>query len=72
MTRAEEYRAHARYCATAAKFMSSDRAKREFEKQARGWRKMAERAESDEQGTRSFRLSHRSVSLPRKGNKPSH
>lgn len=48
MTRAEEYRVHARYCASAARFMKSDRAKREFEKQARGWLRMAEYAEKDE------------------------
>jgi len=46
MTRAEEYRVHARFCATAARFMSSDRAKREFEKQAHGWLRMAEHAEN--------------------------
>jgi len=49
MTRAEEFRVHARFCATAARFMSNDSAKREFEKQARGWKKMAEHAEHDEQ-----------------------
>jgi hypothetical protein len=48
MTRAEEFRVHARFCATAARFMRSDSAKREFEKQARGWQKMAERAEKDQ------------------------
>jgi hypothetical protein len=46
MTRAEEYRAHARYCACVARFIGGDRAKHEFEKQARGWLKMAERAEN--------------------------
>jgi len=46
MTRVEEYRAHARYCTCAAKFIKSDRAKREFERQARGWLRMAERAEN--------------------------
>jgi hypothetical protein len=48
MTKAEECRVHARYCATAARFMSSDKAKREFEKQARGWLKIAERVENKE------------------------
>ena len=56
MTRAEEYRAHARFCATAARFMQSERAKREFEKQARGWKKMAEHAEHDEQGRGKAKL----------------
>ena len=46
MTRVEEYRAHARYCASGAKFMKNDRAKQEFESQARGWLRMAEHAEN--------------------------
>jgi hypothetical protein len=53
MTKAEECRVHARYCATAARFLSSDRAKREFEKQARGWFKMAERVENNQRPSKA-------------------
>ena len=48
MTRSEEYWVHARFCATAARFMRSDSTKREFEKLARGWQKMAEHADKDQ------------------------
>ena len=53
MTKSEECRVHARYCATAARFMSNDRAKREFEKQALGWIKMAEHVENNERRAKS-------------------
>ena len=55
MTRAEECLVHARYCAIAARFMSSDRAKREFEKQARAWLKMAEHAENNKRSAKDRR-----------------
>ncbi len=57
MTKAEEYRLHARYCASAARFMKSDRAKHEFERQARGWLRMAEYAEHDERRAKAKRKS---------------
>jgi hypothetical protein len=46
--KSEEYKARAKECAEIARMMSSADGKREFEKLARGWGRMAERAEKDD------------------------
>jgi hypothetical protein len=53
MARAEEYRAHARYCACAAKLIKSDKAKHQFERQARGWLMMAEHADNHKRSAKA-------------------
>ena len=65
MTRADEYRVHAHYCANAAKFMKSDNAKRAFERQSRGWLRMAEYAENEERNTKAKRKRKRGIGSAR-------
>jgi len=46
--RSEEFRAQARHCDEIARMMSTPEGRNEFDKLARGWLQMAERAEQEE------------------------
>jgi hypothetical protein len=46
--RSDGYRKSARECELIARLMSSNEGKREFEKLARGWNRMAEHADRDD------------------------
>jgi hypothetical protein len=58
--RSEAFRAQADRCSEIARLMSTSEGKREFEKLARGWARMAENAEKEE-SLKEESLRHRSA-----------